>query len=159
MFHIFNTSKEKKIFNLLYKKLFQYGFIIARIRFVYINRKSTCQILIKKNNCNFTTLHNCATFSRISTNILKLKSSFFYLHDLEISSCGVNKPLTTLRDFIKNIGNNVKLFTIIKIQNSRIFFGILKSVDINDRSIILSINKNKIIKIRFIFIADISLNF
>lgn len=62
---------------------------------------------------------------------------------LEVSSPGVEKPLKTLEDFKKNIGNNVFVKLYEKIDGEKTYEGILQNVENDSLSIEYKIKTRK----------------
>lgn len=68
-----------------------------------------------------------------------IKEAYF----LEVSSPGVEKPLKTLEDFKKNIGNNVFVKLYEKIDGEKTYEGILQNVENGTVSIEYKIKTRK----------------
>ncbi|MFC4664744.1 MULTISPECIES: ribosome maturation factor RimP [Oceanobacillus] len=75
-----------------------------------------------------------------------IKEAYF----LEVSSPGVEKPLKTLDDFKKNIGNNVFVKLYEKIDGEKTYEGILQNVENDTLSIEYKIKtRKKIVEIPY----------
>ncbi|GEN86466.1 ribosome maturation factor RimP [Oceanobacillus sp. FSL W8-0428] len=75
-----------------------------------------------------------------------IKEAYF----LEVSSPGVEKPLKTLEDFKKNIGNNVFVKLYEKIDGEKTYEGILQNVENGTVSIEYKIKtRKKIVEIPY----------
>ncbi|MCT1903784.1 ribosome maturation factor RimP [Oceanobacillus sojae] len=75
-----------------------------------------------------------------------IKEAYF----LEVSSPGVEKPLKTLEDFKKNIGNNVFVKLYEKIDGEKTYEGILQNVENDTVSIEYKIKtRKKIVEIPY----------
>ena len=81
---------------------------------------------------------DCKTISRQLADILDAKDVVPYSYRLEVSSPGLNRPLTKEKDFMKYKGETVKLKTLRPINNRRNFKGYL--VDFKENSIFLDMD-------------------
>ncbi len=92
------------------------------------------------------TLQDCENFSREMESLLEAGDILQEHYNLEVSSPGLDRPLTALADFKKNIGRLVRVVTSLKIDNQSFFVGRIAGV--YDNVIGLSIGKKEI-KIAF----------
>ncbi len=83
------------------------------------------------------TIEDCATVSRASSAILDVKDPIKDPYVLEVSSCGLDRPLTKTKDFKKYISHAVTLQTHELIENRKNFIGDL--LDANDHEITLQV--------------------
>ena len=67
-------------------------------------------------------LDDCERFSRSLGLLLEAEDSLQGPHNLEVSSPGLDRPLTALKDFERNKGKLVRIITKDKIDNQN-FFG------------------------------------
>ncbi len=87
------------------------------------------------------TLDDCEKFSRGFESIAEAEDFMHGPYNLEVSSPGLDRPLTTLADFERNIGKLVRVITKEKIDNQNFFLGRVTGVAGN--LIILSIDKKE----------------
>ncbi len=102
------------------------------VRVFGLKDKKSVQILIESENG--ITVNSCADVTRMAQNIIKLDKIIDNDYTIEVSSPGINRPLFTMKDFIKYQGekayvelkrnvNNQKRFTgIYKVMNQKIIF-------------------------------------
>lgn len=96
------------------------------------------------------TLDDCEKFSRNFGSLLEIEDPIQSAYTLEVSSPGLDRPLTTLKDFEGNIGRLVRVITKEKTDNQNFFLGRIMGVVGN--IIRLSIDKEE----REIFFENIS---
>lgn len=96
------------------------------------------------------TLDDCEKFSRNLGSLLEIEDPVQSAYTLEVSSPGLDRPLTTLKDFEGNIGRLVRVITKEKIDNQNFFLG--RIIGVAGNIIRLSIDKEE----REIFFENIS---
>ena len=74
------------------------------------------------------TLDDCERFSRSLGLLLDAEDSLQGPYNLEVSSPGLDRPLTALRDFERHIGKLVRIITKDKIDNQNFFLGRITGV-------------------------------
>jgi ribosome maturation factor RimP len=97
---------------------------------------------------------DCAKISTDISTILDIEDPIEKEYTLEVSSPGIDRPLTRLKDFEDWSGYQVKLETLELVDGQRRFKGNLLGVD-ND-SVVLELN-NKQLKINFDLLSDAKL--
>ena len=127
---------------------------IIRIK-VYENNNNNIivQIMID-HSYKIIDIEDCAKYSRRISDFLDKKNFISQDFSLEVSSPGINRPLTRLKDFLKCKGNKVKI-TQIDLENKKINYkGIL--TEVTDNSILLDQNDN-LVSIKLDKICDAKL--
>ncbi|RJR22505.1 MAG: ribosome maturation factor RimP [Desulfobacteraceae bacterium] len=74
------------------------------------------------------TLDDCALASREIGDVLDIHEVLNHGYVLELSSPGLDRPLTREKDFLKAVGKRLKVKTINPIHGSRNFKGYLRTV-------------------------------
>ena len=87
------------------------------------------------------TLDDCERFSRSLGLLLEAEDSLQGPYNLEVSSPGLDRPLTALQDFERNKGKLVRIITKDKIDNQNFFLG--RIIGITANIIQLDINGEK----------------
>lgn len=87
------------------------------------------------------TIKDCENFSRSIEAILDVEDPIKSSYTLEVSSPGIDRPLKDKRDFLKNIGRNVKITTKEKVAGSTFFIG--EIVDVGDDWVRIEIQQIK----------------
>lgn len=153
---IFCNVSEEKLYNLLAKHSEVLGYEIVRIRMLSGNRGSRLQIMIERIDGVQIAIGDCEKASRAFSIILDAESDMDFKYRLEISSVGINRPLTRKKDFKSSIAENIEVKTYNAIANAKTFRGRLTSC--NEESIELEILDNKkIMEIDFTLIKEASL--
>lgn len=153
---IFCNVSEEKLYNLLAKHSEMLGYEIVRIRMFSGSYGSRLQIMIERIDGVQIAIEDCEKVSRAFSIILDAESDINFKYRLEISSVGINRPLTRRKDFENNVLENIEIKTYNAIANSKTFRG--KLTNCNEDSIELEILDNKkIMEINFALIKEASL--
>ena len=111
---------------------------IIRIK-VYETKNKIVQIMIDHSN-KIIDIEDCAKYSRIISEFLDKKNLISHDFSLEVSSPGIDRPLTRLKDFYEFKGSKVKI-TQINLENKKINYkGIL--TEVTEKNILLDQNDN-----------------
>jgi len=98
-----------KIADLINETLAQEGFELVEIKLAQYRRESRVQVYIDSDGR--VSIDDCARLSKIIGPIID--NAHLFREDgysLEISSPGLDRPLVTIRDFRRRIGENVRVF-------------------------------------------------
>ena len=131
---------EKYLFKNLNPVFFGTEYEIVRLK-VYEKKEKIVQIMID-HPMRKIDINDCAKYSRIVSNLLDEKNLISYDYSLELSSPGIDRPLTRIKDFHNNKGNKIKITTVNLENEKKVYKGIL--ADIIEKSILLDQNKNLI---------------
>lgn len=125
---------------------------IIRIK-VYETKNKIIQIMI--DHCNkIIDIEDCAKYSRMISEFLDKKNLISHDFSLEVSSPGIDRPLTRLKDFYEFKGSKVKI-TQINLENKKINYkGIL--TEVTEKNILLDQNDN-LVSIKLDKICDAKL--
>ena len=125
---------------------------IIRIK-VYETKNKIIQIMI--DHCNkIIDIEDCAKYSRIISEFLDKKNLISHDFSLEVSSPGIERPLTRLKDFYEFKGSKVKV-TQINLENKKINYkGIL--TEVTEKNILLDQN-DTLVSIKLDKICDAKL--
>ncbi len=102
------------------------GFELVRLRLMGGKRK-TLQIMAERPDGTME-IEECAGLSRALSAVLDVEDPILEEYDLEVSSPGIDRPLTRLVDFERWEGYEAKLETEELIEGRRRFKGILAGV-------------------------------
>ena len=80
--------------------------------------------------------------TRIVSNLLDEKNLISDDYSLELSSPGIDRPLTRIKDFYNYKGNKIKVTTVNLENEKKVYKGIL--ADIMEKDILLDQNKHMI---------------
>ena len=131
---------EKYLLKNLNPVFFGTDYEIVRVK-VYEKKEKIVQVMID-HPIRKIDINDCAKYSRIVSNLLDEKNLISDDYSLELSSPGIDRPLTRIKDFHNNKGNKIKITTVNLENEKKVYKGIL--ADIIEKSILLDQNKNLI---------------
>ncbi|MEM7460306.1 MAG: ribosome maturation factor RimP, partial [Pseudomonadota bacterium] len=104
------------------------GLEVVRIRIMGGNRP-LLQIMIEKAGGAPTDVEDCATFSRNLSPVLEAEDPISEAYRLEVSTPGIDRPLTRVGDFGRWIGHLVKIELTMPLDGRRRFQGTIARED------------------------------
>ena len=104
------------------------GLEIVRVRIMGGNRP-LLQIMIEKTGGAPTDVEDCATFSRNLSPVLEAEDPISEAYRLEVSTPGIDRPLTRVGDFGRWAGHLVKIELTMPLEGRRRFQGIIRGED------------------------------
>ncbi len=107
------------------------GFDLIQVKFMDGKRAQTLQIMAERPDGSMT-LDDCAMISRQISAVLDVEDIIPGEYRLEVSSPGIDRPLTRLADYAKYFGHAAKIETVLPIDGRKRFAGALKAVEGND---------------------------
>ena len=131
---------EKYLLKNLNPVFFGTDYEIIRVK-VYEKKEKIVQVMID-HPIRKIDINDCAKYSRIVSNLLDEKNLISDDYSLELSSPGIDRPLTRIKDFYNYKGNKIKITTVNIENEEKVYKGIL--ADIIEKSILLDQNKNLI---------------
>ena len=131
---------EKYLLKNLNPVFFGTDYEIVRVK-VYEKKEKIVQVMID-HPMRKIDINDCAKYSRIVSNLLDEKNLISDDYSLELSSPGIDRPLTRIEDFYNYKGNKIKIITVNLENEKKVYKGIL--ADIIEKSILLDQNKNLI---------------
>ena len=134
------SAISKKIRTIIQPTIEGLGFEIVRIKFSE-EGKPTLKIMVDKND-NGVEIAECALVSTSVSAILDVSDPIDQEYNLEISSPGINRPLTRRKDFDIWKGYNIKIKTAKEIDRRKNFKGMLKGT--KNEEILLEISEGTI---------------
>ena len=103
------------------------GYEIVRVH-LSGGRRQILQIMADRLDGAPMTVENCADISRTVSALLDVEDPIAGAYVLEVSSPGIDRPLTRLKDFERYSGFEVRIETKAMIDGRRRFRGVLKGV-------------------------------
>ena len=85
------------------------GFELVRLRFTGTGKHATLQVMTEPQNGHELTIENCTQISRHLSTILDVEDPIKEAYQLEISSPGMDRPLTREHDFNRFAGEDIKI--------------------------------------------------
>ena len=117
------------------------GYELVRVLTMGGETHPTLQVMIDTLNGKNITVDDCAKVSRVLSDILDEKDPIKEKYSLEVSSPGLDRPLTKLAHFEKYAGYDVKLETEEKIGNRKRFKG--KIIKVVEQNVVLADDKEE----------------
>lgn len=126
-------TEMKELEDLLSPTVENLGFEIVRVMIIGL-KNPTLQIMIERKDREPLVVDDCAMVSRAISEILDEKDPIDGEYSLEVSSPGLDRPLTKLENFERFAGYETKIETKTEIDARKRFKGRIISVD--DKEII-----------------------
>lgn len=108
------------------------GYELVRVSVAGSTRK-VLQIMAEPSDGRVMSVEDCARVSRAVSAILDVEDPISGAYSLEVSSPGIDRPLTRAKDFDRYAGHEAKIETLEPIDGRKRFKGILKGV--TDKSV------------------------
>jgi ribosome maturation factor RimP len=108
------------------------GFEVVRVGLSNAGGRRTLQVMADRRDGSLISIDECETISTALSAIFDVEEPVAGAYDLEVSSAGIDRPLTRLKDFAAYAGFEAKLETKLAISGRRRFKGVLKGVDGGD---------------------------
>ena len=118
---------EKKILEIIDPVISDMGFELVRLRLMS-NEEITLQIMAVRPS-GYINVDECAEISTAISAVLDVEDPILDAYNLEVSSPGIDRPLTRLKDFVSFEGYEAKLETEQLIDGRRRFKGVLAGVE------------------------------
>ncbi len=125
---VYHTQAESKIFEIIDESVRSLGFEIVRVKNFQLGRNKTLQIMIDRVDQANVSIEDCEKVSRHVSALIDVEDVMDNKYNLEVSSPGLNRPLTRMKDFEKNIGNLIKFQLFEPIEGRRRFLGKLTEI-------------------------------
>lgn len=104
------------------------GFDVVRVALTSGQRR-TLQVMADRNDGSLISVEECGEISQALSAIFDVEEPVKGSYDLEVSSAGIDRPLTRPKDFDTYAGFDAKLETKALIAGRRRFKGLLKGVN------------------------------
>ena len=108
------------------------GFDLVRVKLFGSGDEYTLQIMAENPATKQLVIEDCATISRRLSDVLDEVDPIEEAYRLEVSSPGIDRPLTRLHDFLEWAGHEAKVATTEAVAGRKSFRGILKGVEGED---------------------------
>lgn len=124
-----SVGKAAQIEALLAPALAAMGYDIVRVLLAGNERQRRLQIMAERKDGSGMDLNDCAEVSRASEAILDVEDPIAGAYVLEVSSPGMDRPLTRLTDFERFAGHEAKVELLRPVEGRRRFRGRLSGVE------------------------------
>lgn len=129
------------------------GFELVRLRLMS-GKRNVLQVMADRPDGGIE-VDDCAKISRAVSAVLDVEDPISGEYVLEVSSPGIDRPLTRLKDFETYAGHEAKLETHELIDGRRRFKGILQGVE--DGEVLVEIADDTVIGLDFDMLSDAKL--
>lgn len=123
------------------------GYELVRVTLMGTQRP-VLQIMADRSDETPMTVEDCANISRAVSAILDVEDPIDGAYTLEVSTPGIDRPLTREKDFVRFAGHEAKLELAVALDGRKRFRGILKGVE--DGRIVLEDEKGGVVSLPFI---------
>ena len=128
-------QKRHHLQDLLEPLVNQMGFDVVRIITIG-NVNPTLQIMIERKDRENIVVDDCAAVSRAVSALMDEKDPIADRYNLEVSSPGLDRPLTALENFVRFAGFEAKIETDTEVEKRKRFKGRILRVDEQDNIIL-----------------------
>lgn len=104
------------------------GYEIVRVQLTG-GQRMVLQVMAERADGAPMTVEDCADISRAISAVLDVEDPIKSAYTLEVSSPGIDRPLTRLKDFERFAGFEAKLETRLAVDGRKRFKGMLKGVE------------------------------
>lgn len=155
---IYSNQLEANIYNIAEAPFKSLGYEIVRVRIQQASAKRVLQIMIERLDQSTVNIDDCEKASNYISVLLDVEDPIKGEYNLEISSPGLESPLTRHKDFIANIGRSIKLQSKLPINGQKRFKGILKAFENDSKVVFEQFDTKDIIEVDFDNISDAHLD-
>ncbi len=127
---IAKTGMDRRIAEIIQPVIEDMGYELVRIRLMG-GQTPTLQIMAERPGGGIE-VDECAEISTAVSAVLDVEDPLVDAYTLEVSSPGIDRPLTRLKDFDTYEGYEAKLETVEMIEGRKRFRGILAGIEDND---------------------------
>ena len=124
---IAKSAIEKKLLEIINPVISDMGFELVRLRLMS-NKEITLQIMAARPT-GYINVDECAEISTAISAVLDVEDPIIDAYHLEVSSPGVDRPLTRLKDFEEFEGYEAKIETVDLIDGRKRFRGTLAGIN------------------------------
>ncbi len=108
------------------------GFDLVRIKLFGSGDEYTLQIMAERPETKQLVIEDCAAISRRLSDVLDEADPIEEAYRLEVSSPGIDRPLTRLHDFLEWAGHEAKIAATETVSGRKSFRGVLNGVEGED---------------------------
>ena len=105
------------------------GFDVVRVAITGSGGRRTLQVMADRRDGAALTVDDCEQISQTLSTIFDVEDPIPGTYDLEVSSAGIDRPLTRPKDFATYAGCQVKVETKAPVVGRKRFRGVLKGME------------------------------
>ncbi len=121
------SALEEKIIAIIEPSLDGMGYEVVRVQMQEGHRK-TLQIMLDRTDGENISIDDCERASRQISAVMDVEDPIEGEYNLEVSSPGVDRPLTREKDFVNYVGFEAKIALIMPLDGRKRFSGVLGGV-------------------------------
>ncbi len=110
----------EKIVGMVSPSLEAMGYRIVQLKLMDGKRK-TLSVMAERIDGRIMSFDDCAGISRTVSALLDVEDPITTAYNLEVCSPGIDRPLITFEDYVRHIGYEIKLETLIPIAGRKRF--------------------------------------
>ncbi len=122
------TTLIEQITNIVRPQVEALGFELIQLKLMEGKKSRQLQIMAERPDGTIS-LDDCADISRQVSAVLDVEDIMTSAYRLEVSSPGIDRPLTREKDFLAYCGHTAKVETVLPIHGRRRFTGNIKGID------------------------------
>lgn len=126
---IASTESERRIQALIEPEAVRLGLELVRVRLGGGSKRKQLQIMVEKAGGAHTDVNDCAKFSRAIGPVMEAADPISDAYVLEVSTPGIDRPLTRKGDFARWAGHLAKVELAMPLEGQRKFRGIILRED------------------------------
>jgi ribosome maturation factor RimP len=119
-----------------------YEYEIVRLKWIGADAGKTLQIMVEPNDGGRTDIDTCGKISSDLSAIFDVEDIIADKYLLEVTSPGMDRPLTRLKDFERFAGMEAKLETKLQIDGKKKFKGKIGKIEGEEIELIIGDNDN-----------------
>jgi ribosome maturation factor RimP len=141
-----HTGLEGRIADLIVEPLEAQGYELVRVQ-IMGTEAPTVQIMADRADNAAFTLDDCTTISHLLSAVLDVEDPITSAWTLEVSSAGIDRPLTRTKDFIRYAGFEAKIeLNFPGPGNRKRFTGVLVGAD--EENVQLKVEKGEVLSLK-----------
>jgi len=126
------TPLEEQVYALCVGLVESMGYDIVRVKLADMMGRRTLQFMIERKDGAMLQVEDCTDVSHAVSALLDVEDPITGAYDLEVSSPGVDRPLTRRKDFEMYAGFEAKLESVLPVNSRKRYRGMLRGVEGND---------------------------
>lgn len=124
-----STDATARVEQVIAPTLVDMGYELVRVQLTGERQNCRLQVMVERADEQGMTVDDCAVISRAVSALLDVEDPISGAYELEVSSPGIDRPLTRERDFVRFAGHVAKIELKQAVDGQRRFRGTLLGVD------------------------------
>lgn len=118
----------EKITQMIEPSLAAMGYALVQVKLLDGSRRKALQIMAERSDRTPMGFDDCVEISRTVGALMEVEDPIATAYDLEVSSPGLDRPLTKIADFERFKGEGARIETLIPIDGRKRFRGLIENV-------------------------------